>query len=215
MKTPVSHLPPSSETKLLPQSGARLTVNGEGGVSVPAKRKPIGKRLRFEIFARDGFTCRYCGSQADTTTLEVDHITPVCQGGTNEPENLITACKACNAGKSGKTIEQHTPTETDRLRLSQERNEQIESLHAAKRAAEARRAIRDEVAAYFCGAVGVRQMKEAQLRTLLCYLEEVGPETLFSWIDKAAYVVDSGDEVNACRYISGIRRNIREGQNNA
>ena len=25
------------------------------------KRKAISKRLRFEIFKRDSFTCRYCG----------------------------------------------------------------------------------------------------------------------------------------------------------
>lgn len=33
-----------------------------------AKRKPVSKRTRFEVFKRDGFTCRYCGA----TTLADD-----------------------------------------------------------------------------------------------------------------------------------------------
>ena len=27
-----------------------------------AERKPISKKTRFEIFKRDGFSCRYCGA---------------------------------------------------------------------------------------------------------------------------------------------------------
>ena len=45
------------------------------------KRKPISKKLRFEIFKRDKFTCQYCGKMAPDVVLEVDHIKPVCKGG--------------------------------------------------------------------------------------------------------------------------------------
>jgi hypothetical protein len=63
-------------------------------------RKPISARRRFEIFKRDRFTCAYCGATPPGALLHVDHINPVALGGTNEPENLITACERCNAGKS-------------------------------------------------------------------------------------------------------------------
>ena len=65
-----------------------------------AERKPISKRLRFEIFKRDEFKCQYCGITPPAGILEIDHITPVSKGGNNRSENLITACFDCNRGKS-------------------------------------------------------------------------------------------------------------------
>lgn len=63
-------------------------------------RPRIGRRLRFEILRRDGFTCRYCGGQAPDVVLTVDHVIPVVLGGSTEPTNLVAACKTCNAGKT-------------------------------------------------------------------------------------------------------------------
>jgi hypothetical protein len=70
-----------------------------------AKRKSTGKRLRFEIFKRDSFTCQYCGKQPPDVVLVIDHVVPVCEGGDNDEMNLVTACEACNQGKAGKTLE--------------------------------------------------------------------------------------------------------------
>ena len=39
-------------------------------------RKGLSKKIRFEVFKRDQFTCQYCGKQAPNVVLEVDHITP-------------------------------------------------------------------------------------------------------------------------------------------
>lgn len=64
-------------------------------------RKPVSRSLRFEIFRRDGFVCRYCGSRPPDVVLEVDHIDPVANGGTNDEVNLITSCFDCNRGKKG------------------------------------------------------------------------------------------------------------------
>jgi hypothetical protein len=61
----------------------------------------ISVRTRFEIFKRDRFTCRYCGGSSPDVVLQVDHITPVCDGGSDDPINLATSCWACNSGKSG------------------------------------------------------------------------------------------------------------------
>ena len=64
------------------------------------KRKPIGKRLRFDVFKRDEFVCQYCGGHPPKVILEVDHIKPIKSGGKNNIDNLITACFDCNRGKS-------------------------------------------------------------------------------------------------------------------
>lgn len=62
-------------------------------------RKPISKKLRFEVFKRDSFTCQYCGKSAPDVILNVDHIKPVKLKGTNDILNLITSCFDCNSGK--------------------------------------------------------------------------------------------------------------------
>lgn len=67
-------------------------------------REAIRKSVRFEVFKRDSFTCQYCGEKAPDVILEIDHITPVADGGTNDILNLVTACRACNAGKSDRQL---------------------------------------------------------------------------------------------------------------
>lgn len=65
-----------------------------------AERTALSKRVRFNVFKRDGFACQYCGERPPQVLLQVDHIIPVAGGGTNEIANLITACTNCNLGKS-------------------------------------------------------------------------------------------------------------------
>jgi hypothetical protein len=60
----------------------------------------ISNRLRYEVLRRDLFTCRYCGASAPWAVLEMDHVTPRKLGGRDVLENLVTACKPCNNGKS-------------------------------------------------------------------------------------------------------------------
>lgn len=63
------------------------------------KREVLSKKIRFEVFKRDHFTCQYCGRMSPDVILEVDHIKPVAKGGNNEIINLITSCRDCNRGK--------------------------------------------------------------------------------------------------------------------
>ena len=56
------------------------------------------------MFKRDGFKCQYCGSFPPNVMLEIDHITPVYSGGTNDINNLITSCFDCNRGKAGNEL---------------------------------------------------------------------------------------------------------------
>jgi hypothetical protein len=68
------------------------------------ERTAIGKTLRFNIFKRDLFSCQYCGATPPSVVLEIDHIHPVSKGGTNDSDNLITACFDCNRGKRDKLL---------------------------------------------------------------------------------------------------------------
>ena len=84
-----------------------------------AKREPLSKRIRFEVFKRDNFTCQYCGAKAPEATLEVDHIKPVKKGGTNEIMNLITSCFDCNRGKSTKLLSDQSIIEKQRKQIEE------------------------------------------------------------------------------------------------
>lgn len=91
------------------------------------ERKPLQKKLRFEVFKRDLFTCQYCGSKPPTVILEIDHIDPVKNGGTNAIENLITACFDCNRGKSDRLLTAMPETLERRAEVLAEKEAQIQA----------------------------------------------------------------------------------------
>ena len=93
-------------------------------------REKLRKSVRFEVFKRDSFTCQYCGTKAPDVVLEVDHIRPVADGGDNELLNLVTACRACNAGKSDRRLSDSSAVEKARRQAddTQERRRQLEMI---------------------------------------------------------------------------------------
>ena len=95
-----------------------------------AKRKSITKKVRFEVFKRDSFTCQYCGKSAPDTVLEVDHIIPVSKGGDNDISNLITSCFECNRGKSNKKLTDNQSLKMQKKELDKlnKRREQLEMM---------------------------------------------------------------------------------------
>ena len=58
-----------------------------------AHRRKITRRA---VFARDGWTCQYCGSRSDLT---VDHVIPRSKGGDSSWENIVASCAPCNRRK--------------------------------------------------------------------------------------------------------------------
>lgn len=94
------------------------------------KRKAIGKKVRFEVFKRDSFTCQYCGAASPDAVLHVDHIKPVSKGGDNEIVNLITSCAECNLGKGAREIDDDAAIRKQRDQLEElnERREQLEMM---------------------------------------------------------------------------------------
>lgn len=107
----------------------------------------VSKRTRYEVLRRDNHTCRYCGGSAPDVALTVDHVTPVALGGTDDPANLVAACKDCNAGK--------TSTSPDAATVEQVAQDAVRWAAAMKRAAAIRaqqRAIREDYVDQFDSA---------------------------------------------------------------
>lgn len=63
----------------------------------PPQRKPIPAALRTAVMARDGGTCRACGT---TRNPSIDHIHPVSRGGMTVLANLQVLCRSCNSRKA-------------------------------------------------------------------------------------------------------------------
>lgn len=77
----------------------------------------LSKRVRFEVFKRDLFTCQYCGRRPPDVVLEVDHVIARAEGGSDDPDNLCTSCFDCNRGKADKGLGEVQPAVDELARL--------------------------------------------------------------------------------------------------
>lgn len=101
-----------------------------------AKRKSLSKKFRFEVFKRDGFRCSYCGRTPPEAILHVDHVIPVSEGGSDKLDNLVTACDACNLGKSNislAAVPRALVVSAKELREREEQLREYQALLLAKR----------------------------------------------------------------------------------
>jgi 5-methylcytosine-specific restriction endonuclease McrA len=82
---------------------------------------------RGNIYARDNYTCQYCGGSFDSEDLTFDHVVPSAQGGRRTWDNIVTACIECNRAKGARTPAEagltlirapHKPTSTPLLRVT-------------------------------------------------------------------------------------------------
>ena len=62
-----------------------------------AQRRKITRRA---VFARDDWTCQYCGARSNLT---VDHVIPRSKGGLSSWENVVASCAPCNRRKADRT----------------------------------------------------------------------------------------------------------------
>jgi len=85
------------------------------------------KRMRFEIFKRDGFRCQYCGRTPPEVILELDHIIARANGGTDDISNYITACFDCNRGKGAVPLDSIPQSLLDKKAEIEERREQVKA----------------------------------------------------------------------------------------
>jgi len=66
---------------------------------VKNRSKKARRVWRQVIYARDNFTCKYCGHPFSEEELSVDEFWPSFFGGNSTPENWVTSCRPCNALK--------------------------------------------------------------------------------------------------------------------
>ena len=54
------------------------------------------ENVKMMVRARDNYTCQYCKGKKKDNRINVHHIVFRSNGGSDEPENLITLCKTCH-----------------------------------------------------------------------------------------------------------------------
>lgn len=172
-------------------------------------RTALSKRLRFEIFKRDNHRCRYCGAGVIDSVLHVDHVVPFSKGGSDDPSNLVTACRDCNGGKSD------VPLEERKLKArftSEEEREHAEQLREYL-------AVQREIA-------GVKREAEALVLErwqelmgewparlpghLPRAVKGLGIESVIQAVEAVARKEDLRRDQDRIRYFCGVLRNMRE-----
>ena len=97
----------------------QVDVNGDDGIGTPGGRLSVPRVIvlksydrvprrhvrysRMNIFARDDYTCQYCGRQPHRSGLNLDHVIPRALGGRTTWENVVCCCIECNRRKGGRT----------------------------------------------------------------------------------------------------------------
>lgn len=61
--------------------------------------------------------CYFCRTPITIDTIEIDHLTPLSRGGTNDYFNLAGCCSPCNKAKGGRTKDEFLQWRQTRLRF--------------------------------------------------------------------------------------------------
>lgn len=58
----------------------------------------LNRQKKDSVLSRDSYSCRLCGKpwRMAERELEIHHVIPKSQGGSNRMENLVTVCKPCH-----------------------------------------------------------------------------------------------------------------------
>jgi hypothetical protein len=86
----------------------------------PVVARDVSGKLRRQILERNGYTCQICGAGAGEESgcepgkkcrLQIDHIIPISQGGTDDEYNLKAVCVYYNKDKANLKV----PTSRDAI----------------------------------------------------------------------------------------------------
>jgi len=169
----------------------------------------LSVRTRFEVFKRDEFTCRYCGRTTPEVVLEADHVVPICEGGSDDPINLVTSCWECNRGKAGVPLQQVIVGEDphDRAVMLLERERQLREYNEILREIRLRKEQEaEQLLNYWCEELGLADVSKTDWRWLLGELERTPAER----IREAMLIAMSRGMWKDWRYVGAIVRNWRE-----
>lgn len=178
------------------------------------ERRALGKRLRFEVFKRDGFRCVYCGATPVQTPLHIDHVIPIAEDGTNDPANLVTACDTCNLGKGPVPLERKKLVPAIATEAQLDQLDQIkEYLRIQSEVTAARAEVAEQVATYWEAKIG--PMSQDMFDRLGSLLQEWPIERLMKAIDIVARQEFAEMAVlRHTKYFHGILRRWREEDDN-
>lgn len=137
-----------------------------------AKRTAISKKTRFDVFKRDGFICQYCGAHPPKVLLHVDHILAVAKGGTNDEDNLITACEPCNLGKGARSLNVAPEGLADKAARIAEAEDQLAGYSAIMEEKRAR--IERDVWRVVSELTGETETTVAKFRSIKTFVERLG-----------------------------------------
>lgn len=83
-------------------------------VKVPYQRTAALSRRA--VFHRDGGRCQYCGKGAES----IDHVVPRSKGGAHAWDNVVAACRRCNASKGDRMLSETAMSLRSRPRAPRE-----------------------------------------------------------------------------------------------
>ena len=158
---------------------------------------PVGKKLRFEVFKRDKFTCTYCGRKAPDVVLHCDHIEPVAEGGTDTLLNLTTSCFDCNSGKGRRRLSDDSVVEKQRAQLEdlQERQEQIRMMIDWQRSlVGVDEEATEAVAAFWCELSGWGGLTEAGKQQVRKWIKKFSTEEVLDAMRAATHYFEFGED---------------------
>lgn len=173
-----------------------------------AIRKALSKKIRFDVFKRDNFTCIYCGNNPPSAILEVDHIVPVSKGGTDVIDNLATSCFDCNRGKSNKELTDVVQPISDKIAIAQERELQYKEYCKLLKRGEKliQKQINEVSVIYENTFIGYELTDLFKNSSLKNFINTLGVEKVKDAMYKSCMAIDHN---NACiKYFCGICWNM-------
>lgn len=172
----------------------------------------LSKKLRFEIFERDGFCCQYCGKKPPETVLHVDHIVSKKDGGDDDVNNLICSCIDCNLGKSSKSLPKSPSKYKKQIKNLEEKTAQLESFYEFLKKKSKNEIDRMNVfqKAWEEGSEGQSSLTDSGLESITRLLKKHTAEEIFesikiTWQKKW----DKSDQDSQFPYMCGILKNMR------
>lgn len=133
--------------------------------------------MRFEALRRDGYRCVECGAPAHDKILDVHHVIPRSEGGSNEMDNLRTLCNECHRkahmAKEEELVEDaEVNIETNTRSPREEIFALKELIHRLRSTADSRKGVAQED--IFKAAEATEGMTEDRVKTLIKRLSQNG-----------------------------------------
>lgn len=160
-------------------------------------KRAVTKKTRFEVFKRDMFVCQYCGNTPPSVILEVDHITPVSKEGSDNVDNLITACFDCNRGKAANELSVCPDTIKEKAKMLIEKREQLESFNKLLAADRARHDYEvDYIEDSFCSITGNNFTDKFKRSIKLNFLSKLAFEEVRDAMEISFDRITDGDTID-------------------